>query len=231
MTRLASPELVSRTRATRLLKALPRESTEALEAALQRSVTRSEAARVLGELRDPRSTQALLDQLSSPDPVARRAIAQALGRIRDPRAAEGLMEASSDRDLGVREAAIEALRELGPAGTLYGFVALARTLLPQLEVGERADALVQLLASAHGVQPPVDTTADPVDPGGAEQLTLEPPRAEEPAEPVAPGPEDPAQAVEPEEQPKAAPPPTKIPPAKRSSGRRRALRWLGWARG
>ena len=70
---------------------------------------RCDAARLLGQSRDPRAVQALLPDLSDPDWRVRRNAAQALGALRDPRAVDTLLQALQDRTMTVRQRAIVAL--------------------------------------------------------------------------------------------------------------------------
>lgn len=70
---------------------------------------RCDAARLLGQSRDPRAFEALLPDLDDPDWRVRRNAAQALGTLRDKRAVEPLIQALKDRTMTVRQRAIVAL--------------------------------------------------------------------------------------------------------------------------
>ena len=70
---------------------------------------RCDAARLLGQSRDPRAVEPLLSDLKDPDWRVRRNATQALGALRDPRAVEPLLEVLKDRLLTVRQRAIVAL--------------------------------------------------------------------------------------------------------------------------
>lgn len=70
---------------------------------------RCDAARLLGQSRDPRAVEAILPDLDDRDWRVRRNAAQALGALRDPRAVEPLLQALEDRTLTVRQRAIVAL--------------------------------------------------------------------------------------------------------------------------
>ena len=72
-------------------------------------MTRCDAARLLGQSRDPRAVDALLPDLSDSDWRVRRNAAQALGALGDQRATEALLQALQDRTLTVRQRAIVAL--------------------------------------------------------------------------------------------------------------------------
>lgn len=70
---------------------------------------RCDAARLLGQSRDPRAVDVLLPDLNDPDWRVRRNAAQALGALRDPRAVEPLLQTLKDRTFTVRQRAIVAL--------------------------------------------------------------------------------------------------------------------------
>ncbi len=70
---------------------------------------RCDAARLLGQSRDPRAVDALLPDLEDGDWRVRRNAAQALGALRDKRAVRPLMSALNDRTMTVRQRAIVAL--------------------------------------------------------------------------------------------------------------------------
>lgn len=79
------------------------------------SDVRLQVAIILGDLRQPQTTRALIERLDDPDeaPNVRHAIAQALGKIGDRTATPGLMLAAERGDFWVRYAAVEALGRLG----------------------------------------------------------------------------------------------------------------------
>ena len=72
-------------------------------------LARCDAARLLGQSRDPRAVDALLPGLNDSDWRVRRNAAQALGVLRDKRAVDALLLALSDRTMTVRQRAIVAL--------------------------------------------------------------------------------------------------------------------------
>lgn len=72
-------------------------------------VARCDAARLLGQSRDPRAVDALLPDLNDSDWRVRRNAARALGALRDKRAMEPLIQALKDRTMTVRQRAIVAL--------------------------------------------------------------------------------------------------------------------------
>ena len=71
--------------------------------------TRCDAARLLGQSRDPRAVDALLPDLYDSDWRVRRNAAQALGALRDKRAVEPLIQTLKDRTMTVRQRAVVAL--------------------------------------------------------------------------------------------------------------------------
>jgi len=70
---------------------------------------RCDAARLLGQSRDPRAVDTLLPDLQDSDWRVRRNAAQALGALRDKRAVEPLLQSLKDRTMTVRQRAIVAL--------------------------------------------------------------------------------------------------------------------------
>lgn len=70
---------------------------------------RCDAARMLGQSRDPRAVDALLPDLQDEDWKVRRNAVQALGASKSPRALEPLMESLKDRVATVRERAAVGL--------------------------------------------------------------------------------------------------------------------------
>ena len=72
-------------------------------------IKRCDAARMLGQSRDPRAVEVLLPDLQDSDWRVRRNAAQALGALKSPRAIPGLLEALEDRTATVRERAAVAL--------------------------------------------------------------------------------------------------------------------------
>jgi hypothetical protein len=74
---------------------------------------RFNAARALGEIRDPRAVESLLDLLRDQNRTVRLASARALGFVRDARAVEPLCHALGDRARMVRNYVAWALGEIG----------------------------------------------------------------------------------------------------------------------
>ena len=74
---------------------------------------RFNAARALGEIRDPRALESLLDLLRDQNRTVRLAAARALGFIKDERAVEPLSHALGDRTRMVRNYIAWALGEIG----------------------------------------------------------------------------------------------------------------------
>jgi HEAT repeat protein len=89
-------------------------------------MARCDAARLLGQSRDPRALDALLPDLIDSDWRVRRNAAQALGALRDKRAVEPLIQSLKDRTMTVRQRAIVAL---GRIKDLQALPALLEILL------------------------------------------------------------------------------------------------------
>ncbi|MDQ2691345.1 MAG: HEAT repeat domain-containing protein [Chloroflexota bacterium] len=87
---------------------------------------RCDAARLLGQSRDPRAVEALLPDLTDSDWRVRRNAAQALGALGDPRAVAPLMQTLHDRVMTVRQRAVVAL---GRIKDLQALPALLEILL------------------------------------------------------------------------------------------------------
>ncbi|HEX6271018.1 MAG TPA: HEAT repeat domain-containing protein [Anaerolineales bacterium] len=83
---------------------------------------RCEAARLLGQSRDPRAVDALLPDLNDPDWRVRRNAAQALGALKSPRAVEPLLEVLKDRTATVRERAAVALGRIKDPQTIPALI-------------------------------------------------------------------------------------------------------------
>ncbi|HTY52700.1 MAG TPA: HEAT repeat domain-containing protein [Methanomicrobiales archaeon] len=90
-------------------------AVEALTVALHNpnKDVRFNAARALGEIRDPRAVESILDLLRDTNRTVRLAAARALGYIKDPRAVEPLSHALNDRTRMVRNYIAWALGEMG----------------------------------------------------------------------------------------------------------------------
>lgn len=74
--------------------------------------TREEAARALGELKDPRAVTPLLSALDDPNHYVRREAAKSLGHLGDERAIPALINALKDNDRSGREGAAEGLADM-----------------------------------------------------------------------------------------------------------------------
>jgi HEAT repeat protein len=83
---------------------------------------RCDAARLLGQSRDPRAVDALLPDLNDPDWRVRRNAAQALGALKTPRAIQPLLEALKDRTATVRERAAVALGRIKDPQTVPALI-------------------------------------------------------------------------------------------------------------
>ena len=90
---------------------------------------RFDAARLLGEIGDPRAVQPLIDALEDEEVMVRNEAARVLGEIGDPRAVDPLINAldrEEDYSIGVRWDVIEALGKLGDTRALEPLTALLR---------------------------------------------------------------------------------------------------------
>jgi len=128
-------------RAETVLTWLGSPSVEPLIAALERPDVRRRAAKVLGELRDSRAVEPLVEMAFDHEVVVRRTVAGSLGLIKDPSAAPVLLRSSRDTDYGVRDAALRALNELGAAAVVLAVAQLQQSLIAgdehrMLELGE-----------------------------------------------------------------------------------------------
>jgi HEAT repeat protein len=83
---------------------------------------RCDAARLLGQSRDPRAVDALLPDLQDRDWRVRRNAAQALGSLKTPRAVGPLLEALKDRTATVRERAAVALGRIKDPETIPALI-------------------------------------------------------------------------------------------------------------
>ena len=83
---------------------------------------RCDAARLLGQSRDPRAVDALLPDLQDPDWRVRRNAAQALGALKAPRAVKPLLAALRDRTATVRERAAVALGRIKDPQTIPALI-------------------------------------------------------------------------------------------------------------
>lgn len=83
---------------------------------------RCDAARLLGQTRDPRAVDALLPDLQDKDWRVRRNAAQALGALKTPRAVVPLLEALKDKTATVRERAAVALGRIKDPQTIPALI-------------------------------------------------------------------------------------------------------------
>ena len=83
---------------------------------------RCDAARMLGQSKDPRAVDVLLPDLKDTNWKVRRNAAQALGALKSTRAVDGLLEALNDRTATVRQRAAVALGRIKDPGTIRALV-------------------------------------------------------------------------------------------------------------
>jgi HEAT repeat protein len=76
-------------------------------------LTRTLAAELLGDARDPSAVATLMAAAKEDDKELRRAAIEALGKIGDMRAAPAFQEAAHDKSRRVRKAAVDALQAMG----------------------------------------------------------------------------------------------------------------------
>ena len=123
--RLHGPGAVGRARSAELLGLLgrhaPREELERLLRDDRDQEVRIVAARALGEIGDPTSTEALVHAVSGPHPVPLRIVARSLARL-GPGAAPVLVETMTSQEAPARAVAAEILG-LGGAVTAVGVLA------------------------------------------------------------------------------------------------------------
>lgn len=90
------------------------------------SSDQSEAARELGNFRDPRAVIPLINALKHADDWVRRDAASSLGQIGDPQAVLPLIELLNDQDSWTRQTVIRALENIGNEAALDGLVLALR---------------------------------------------------------------------------------------------------------
>jgi len=83
---------------------------------------RCDAARILGQSKDPRAVDVLLPDLNDANWKVRRNAAQALGALKSTKAVDGLLEALLDRTATVRQRAAVALGRIKDPGTISALV-------------------------------------------------------------------------------------------------------------
>jgi len=93
---------------------------------------RCDAARMLGQSKDPRAVDVLLPDLKDPNWKVRRNAAQALGALKSTRAVGGLVEALKDRTATVRQRAAVALGRIKDPDTIP---ALIEAVIERRELG------------------------------------------------------------------------------------------------
>ena len=85
---------------------------------------RKNAAKMLGETRDPRAVEALIGALRDANDDVREEAAVALGAIGDRRAVPALVAALNDGDGSVRTRAVNSLGELGDPRAVMPLIAM-----------------------------------------------------------------------------------------------------------
>lgn len=125
--------------------------------------TRWQAAQALGDLRDARAVESLIEALNDSNQWVRIVAAEALGQIGDPAATEALIYALDDISIWVRRASVVALGQIGDS---LAISPLIERLLrpPNSEWPEELHAVIAKALGAIGgqaVKALIDTLEDP----------------------------------------------------------------------
>jgi HEAT repeat protein len=158
-------------RAEELLGVIAPQSTEGVIAELNAGAAPHRAAAVLGQIKDMRALEPLMDGLLHRDARVRAACAGALGELRDPAAVEALIRASRDPEHRVRAQAGWALDRLGMVALVVGVSTMIRPMLR--EAVEAADERPALTEPENGRAAHADdseTLAETVSPEALERL-------------------------------------------------------------
>lgn len=108
---------------------------------------REQAARELGQTKDPRAVSPLMNALQDKSLIVRRSAALALGQIGDAKAVEPLLQALQDEKISVRKAALIALGGVGDVRTIRPLVDAMHDLDPEVRQSA-SKSLIQLGAPA-----------------------------------------------------------------------------------
>ena len=113
---------------------------------------RCDAARTLGQSKDPRAVDVLLPDLKDSNWKVRRNAAQALGALKSTRAVEGLVEALQDRVATVRQRAAVALGRIKDPGTIPALIeaVIERRDLKHFHINEGAYQAVRKFGKKAG---------------------------------------------------------------------------------
>lgn len=131
-------------RAEELLAMTAPDSTEGMIAELSAGAAPHRAAAVLGQIKDTRALEPLMEGLLHRDARVRAECAAALGELRDPAAVEALIRASRDPEHRVRAQAGWALDRLGMVALVVGVSTMIRPMiLEALEAAETRPALAE----------------------------------------------------------------------------------------
>jgi hypothetical protein len=131
-------------RAEELLAVIAPASTEGVIAELNAGAAPHRAASVLGQIKDMRALEPLMDGLLHRDARVRAGCAGALGELRDPAAVEALILASRDPEHRVRAQAGWALDRLGMVALVVGVATMIRPMIREaVEAGDERPALTK----------------------------------------------------------------------------------------
>jgi HEAT repeat protein len=129
-------------RAEELLVLIAPFGTDDVIAELMAGAVPARAAAVLGQVKDMRALQPLMDGLHHRDAHVRAQCAAALGELRDPAAVEALIHASRDPEHRVRAQAGWALDRLGMVALVVGVSTMIRPIIYEaMSAGEGRPAL------------------------------------------------------------------------------------------
>jgi len=113
---------------------------------------RCDAARLLGQSKDPRAVDLLLPDLKDSNWKVRRNAAQALGALKSTKAVDGLIEALQDRTATVRQRAAVALGRIKDPGTIPALIeaVIERRDLRHFNINEGAYQAVRKFGNKAG---------------------------------------------------------------------------------
>jgi len=120
---------------------------------------RAYAANVLGEIKDSRTVEPLIDSLSDTDYFVRGKVIMALGKKKDPRVVVPLIESLNDSDYFVREKAIFALGEIADPRAVAPLIAILKGNDPFLS--SCAAAALGSIKDAGAVEPLISERDSP----------------------------------------------------------------------
>jgi HEAT repeat protein len=160
-------------RAGELLALIAPLCTEGVIAELRAGAAPHRAAAVLGQIKDTRALEPLMEGLLHRDPRVRAECAGALGELRDPAAVEALIHASRDPEHRVRAQAGRALDQLGMVALVVGVSTMIKPMiLEAVSANEARPALTspENGRSAHPEPGDPEAVAEEINPEELERL-------------------------------------------------------------